>query len=301
MAPRDQVTDAAVAGLSVVVIGATSGIGAATARRLVAAGADVVFAGRREAEGEALAAELGPRATFRRADLTVEADVEALVGTALELHGKLDGLVNCAGESIRGWPIEETDIAEFERLVATLAGGAMSATKHAARAMLPREAGSIVHIGSVAAVEGGWSGLAYSAGKAAIKQVVRCAAVELGERGVRVNLVSPGPIMTGMFAKAAGMDAGEADRTPPPEDAFREGVKAWQPMKLIGVPDHVATAAVWLLGDGAALVNGADVPVDGGSRRGARLRSGSRRGPRWPPPTKPDSPTHRLIQTDPRK
>jgi NAD(P)-dependent dehydrogenase (short-subunit alcohol dehydrogenase family) len=209
-----------VAGKSVVVIGGTSGIGAATVRLLVAEGAEVLFAGRRPAPGEGLAGELGDRAGFQRADATDEPQVAALFAEALERFGHVDGTVNCAGESVAGSSIADTDVTQLGRLVADLAASAAAITKHAARAMLPRARGSIVHVTSVAADAGGWSGYAYSAGKAAVAQIVRSAAVELGEGGIRVNAVSPGPITTGMFAKAAGVPADEADQMTMPDADF---------------------------------------------------------------------------------
>lgn len=257
-----------VEGKSVVVVGATSGIGAATVRGLVTAGADVTFAGRRSEPGEALAAELGGRAHFQRADITVEADVEALFATAAARGSAVDGAVNCAGEALPGTPVAETDVAEFERYVGSIAGGAVSFTKHAALHMLPAHSGSIVHLTSVAAHSGGWSGIAYSAAKAALLQIVRSAAVELGESGVRVNSVCPGPILTGMFAKAAGIDPSEADVMEAPEEEFAELVSPWQALPGVGYPEDVAETAIWLLGDGARFVNGVDVAVDGGISAG---------------------------------
>ncbi|MBS1889181.1 MAG: SDR family oxidoreductase [Actinobacteria bacterium] len=253
-----------VVGKSIVVVGATSGIGAATVRRLVAGGAEVTFAGRRSAPGEALAAELGERAVFQRADITVEAEVETLFAAAADRRGSVDGAVNCAGEPLPGAPVQATDVAGFERYVGSFAAGAVSFTKHAALHMLPARSGSIVHVTSVAGHFGGWSGIAYSAAKAALLQIVRSAAVELGESGVRVNSVCPGPILTGMFAKAAGVDPSEADVMEAPEQEFAELVSQWQAMPGVGYPDDVAAAAAWLVGDDARFVNGVDVPVDGG-------------------------------------
>jgi NAD(P)-dependent dehydrogenase (short-subunit alcohol dehydrogenase family) len=250
-------------GKNVVVVGATSGIGAATARRLVGEGARVTFAGRRQAEGDALAAELGDGAGFQRADVTVESDVEALFAAAAE-HGPIDGAVNCAGVPLPGTPVTETDVAQFAEYVGWLAAGAVSFTKHAGLHMVPAKRGSIVHLSSTSGHLGGWSGIAYSAGKAALLQVVRSAAVELGEQGVRVNSVCPGPILTGMFAKAAGVDPSEADVMEAPEEVFAELVSQWQPIPGAGYPDDVAGAILWLLDDSARFVNGVDVPVDGG-------------------------------------
>jgi NAD(P)-dependent dehydrogenase (short-subunit alcohol dehydrogenase family) len=250
-------------GKNVVVAGATSGIGAATVRLLIADGARVTFAGRRREPGEALAAELGEAASFQRTDVTIEAEVEALLAAAAA-RGPIDGAVNCAGVPLPGTPVAETDVALFTEYVGGLAGGVVSFTKHAALAMVPRKQGSIVHLSSTSGHLGGWSGVAYSAGKAALLQVVRSAAVELGESGVRVNSVCPGPILTGMFAKAAGVDPSEADVMEAPEEVFAELVSQWQAIPGAGLPDDVAAAILWLLDDSARFVNGVDVPVDGG-------------------------------------
>jgi NAD(P)-dependent dehydrogenase (short-subunit alcohol dehydrogenase family) len=250
-------------GKNIVVVGATSGIGAATVRLLVAGGARVTFAGRRQEPGEALARELGDAAVFQRTDVTVEADVEALFARAAE-RGPIDGAVNCAGVPLPGTPVPETDVAEFTSYVGALAGGAVCFTKHAALHMLPAKQGSIVHLSSTSGHLGGWSGIAYSAGKAALLQIVRSAAVELGESGIRVNSVCPGPILTGMFAKAAGVDPSEADVMEAPEEEFAELVSQWQAIPGVGYPDDVAGAVLWLLDDTARFVNGVDIPVDGG-------------------------------------
>lgn len=257
-----------VKGLSVVLIGATSGIGEATARLLAAEGAELVFAGRRSDKGRALAALLGPTAVFQRADVTVEPDVQALIGAALERHGRVDGVINCAGESLPGSAMEQIDIEQAQRLIADAVGAALAVTKHAALAMLPQRSGSIVHLASIAGHSGGWSGVAYSAAKAAVLQVTRSAAVELGERGIRVNSISPGPILTGMFAKAVGVDPNDADLMTVRDEDFMEAVSPWQAIPRVGRPIDVAGTAVWLISDQASLLNGVDIPIDGGISAG---------------------------------
>jgi NAD(P)-dependent dehydrogenase (short-subunit alcohol dehydrogenase family) len=141
--------------------------------------------------------------------------------------------------------------------------------KHAARAMLSREAGSIINVASITARLGGWAGLDYSSAKAAVIQLTRCAAVELGEHGIRVNSISPGPILTGIFGKGAGMDPAEADRTAPAlEPAFLEALESHQPLRRAGISDYVAWAALWLASDASGFVNGQDLVVDGGITAG---------------------------------
>jgi NAD(P)-dependent dehydrogenase (short-subunit alcohol dehydrogenase family) len=255
-----------------IVIGATSGIGAATARRLAADGAAVVLAGRRRAEGAALAAGLGPGASFVGADVTRDGDVAAVVAHAVARHGRVDSLVNCAGTTGMAGPVTDADPDELARMTALHAGGVLSGIRHAAPVMVAQGAGSIVSIASVAGRLGGWTGAAYAASKAAVLQLTRSAAVDLGEHGVRVNCVSPGPVLTGVFAKGAGIDPAVADRTAGAlEPAFRAVLERWVPVRGAMVPDDVAAAAVWLAGPGSRFVNGHDLVVDGGLSAGRPL------------------------------
>ncbi len=115
----------------------------------------------------------------------------------------------------------------------------------------------------------GWSLLDYSAAKAAVIHLTRCVAVELGERGVRVNSVSPGPILTGLFGKAAGMDAAQADDGASVlEPVFVSRLQSWQPIHRAGAAGDVAPVLVWLASDAAVFVNGQNLAVDGGITAG---------------------------------
>jgi NAD(P)-dependent dehydrogenase (short-subunit alcohol dehydrogenase family) len=250
-----------------VITGATSGIGARTAELFADEGARVVLAGRRQQEGEALAALLG--GAFVRTDVSVEADVDALITHAVQRYGQVDVLVNSAGDPGPGGSITEVDMGRFEQTLAVHLGGVLAGMKYAARAMLERGSGSIINIASTTGRLAGWSGLGYSAAKAAVIHLSRGAAVELGERGIRVNSISPGPILTGIFAKGAGMDPAAADRTAAElADAFTEALANYQPIHRAGTPDDVARAALWLASDASAFVNGHDLVVDGGISAG---------------------------------
>jgi len=250
-----------------VITGATSGIGARTAEVFAAEGAKVIIAGRRRDVGEALATSLG--AMFTRTDVTVEADVEALISETVERFGRLDVLINNAGDAGSGASIADADLERFQRTLAVHVGGVLLGTKYAARAMLAQESGSIVNVASITGRLAGWAGLGYSSAKAAVIQLTRGAAIELSERGIRVNSVSPGPILTGIFAKGAGMDPAEADRTAPAlEPAFLGALERYQPIHRAGVTDHVAQAALWLASDASSFVTGHDLVVDGGISAG---------------------------------
>jgi NAD(P)-dependent dehydrogenase (short-subunit alcohol dehydrogenase family) len=255
-----------------VVIGGTSGIGARTAELLADEGACVLIAGRRRAEGEALAQRLGSPAAFVSCDVLVESDLENLVALARERFGRIDALINCAGDAAPTGGIADVDLGRFQRTLAVHLGGTIAAMKHVAPVMLEQGSGSIVNVASIGGRFAGWTGLGYAAAKAAVIQVTRCAAVELGERGVRANSISPGPILTGIFGKGAGVDPAEADaRAGDLEPLFRSALEQWQPLRRAGTPDDVAPAAVWLASDASRFVNGHDLIVDGGISAGRPL------------------------------
>ena len=250
-----------------IITGGTSGIGAATAELFAAEGAAVVIGARRREEGEALAAKLN--GDFVRTDVSVEADVEALVTRTADRPGRLDVLVNSAGDPGPGGSIADVDLDRFQKTFAVHLGGVLLGMKHASRVMLRQGHGSIVNIASTTGRLAGWSGLGYSTAKAAVIHLTRGAAVELGEKGIRVNSISPGPILTGIFAKGAGMDPAEADRTAAGlESAFLTTLDNYQPIRRAGCPDDVAAAALWLASDASRFVTGHDLVVDGGISAG---------------------------------
>jgi NAD(P)-dependent dehydrogenase (short-subunit alcohol dehydrogenase family) len=250
-----------------IITGGTSGIGARTAELFAAEGATVVVAGRRQEEGEALAAKIGGE--FVRTDVSVEDDVRALVLRTAERHGRLDALVNSAGDPGPGGSVTDVDFDRFRGTLDVHLGGTLLAMKYAAKVMTGQGYGSIVNIASIGGSIAGWTGLGYSAAKAAVIHLTRSVAVELGEQGIRVNSISPGPILTGILGKAAGMDPAEADRTALAlEPAFVTALAAHQPIRRAGVPEDIASAALWLASDASRFVTGHDLVVDGGISAG---------------------------------
>lgn len=245
-----------------VITGATSGIGWRTAEVFVAEGARIVVAGRRTAEGEALAAQLGSSCVFKQTDVTDEAQVKALIGTALDRFGRLDCLFNNAGGPAQTGGIEGLEVDRFDAAMATLVRSVMLGMKHAAPAMKKQGAGSIINNGSIAGRLAGFSSsLVYGAAKAAVNHLTKCVAMELGESGIRVNSISPGAIATGIFGKALGLTTDAAEKT---AATMREIYKTAQPIQRAGIPDDIAQAAVFLASDESTFINGHDLVVDGG-------------------------------------
>lgn len=244
-----------------IVTGAASGIGAAIVRRFVAAGARVVMADVQDDRGRRLADEIGPACLYQHADVSREDDMAALVDQALRAFGQLDGLVNNAGIAGPGGPIEQLQPQAFDAVMAVLARSAFLGMHFAAPPMKARGRGSIITIASVAGFRAGYGSHLYSAAKAAVMQLTRTVAMELGEAGVRVNCICPGVIATPLFGKAAGLGPEEADATVLP---LRQMLSKAQPIGRAGEPDDVAEAALWLASDAAAFVNGHALVVDGG-------------------------------------
>src|SRR5271170_5072478 len=182
-----------------IVTGGTSGIGEKIVEVFVEEGAQVVIAARRQTEGDALEKRLGAR--FVRTDVSSEADVKTMVDRAVEWFGRVDCLVNNAGIPAPITSVADMEVADIERVLAVNILGVMLATKHVARVMLTQGTGSIINIGSVAAHRGGLSGHIYTSSKGAVLAFTRSAAAELGEKGIRVNSISPGAIVTGIKAR----------------------------------------------------------------------------------------------------
>jgi NAD(P)-dependent dehydrogenase (short-subunit alcohol dehydrogenase family) len=245
------------------VTGATSGIGRRTVERFVEEGAQVLFCGRRAELGASLEKSLGSeRCRFMRADVTQEADVARLIAGCLETWGRIDCLFNNAGGPAPQGGIESIPVEGFDAAMATLVRSVMLGMKHAAPVMVKQGAGSIINNGSVAAVRAGLSSsMVYSAAKAAVVHLSNCVAMQLGEKNVRVNCISPGGIATGIFGKAFGLPSEAADKT---AEAIKAGLAKLQPIPRAGITDDIANAAVFLASDQSSFINGHNLVVDGG-------------------------------------
>jgi NAD(P)-dependent dehydrogenase (short-subunit alcohol dehydrogenase family) len=244
-----------------IVTGATSGIGERIAEMFVAEGARVVAAGRREAEGRALEAKCGSNLSFIQTDVTDEASVKSMVDHAVARFRKLDCLVNNAGSGSPMVSITEVEAEHFSAVFNTNVRGVMFGMKHAAPIMIAQRSGSIITIASGSALRGGLSGHIYSASKAAVIHLSRNVAAEISSSGVRVNSISPGGVVTGIFAKNAGLDGARADQV---LGVISDLFATVQPIPRAGVTDDIAHAAVFLASDAASFITGQDLSVDGG-------------------------------------
>ncbi len=259
---------AALDGKIAIVTGGTSGIGARTAELFVEEGATVVIAGRRRDEGEALAGRLGQSASFVQTNVADDSELRTLIEGTAARFGRLDVMFNNAGTGIPHRSIVDLDIGEYDQLMAVLVRAVMLGMKFAAPTMIRQRSGSIINTGSVAAYRAGHGSHTYSAAKAAVVHASRVVAAELAEHGVRVNSISPGAIVTGIFGKGIGIDASLADAQ---TALLTERFKQAQPLPRAGMPDDIARGALYLASDASAFVSGQDLLIDGGLISGTRF------------------------------
>jgi NAD(P)-dependent dehydrogenase (short-subunit alcohol dehydrogenase family) len=249
-----------------IITGATSGIGKRTAEVFAQEGALLVIAGRRKAEGAAVAAALGSRCDFVQTDVTSEAQMQALINFTMTRHGRIDCLFNNAGGPAPVGGIETIPVDGFDAAMAVLLRSVVVGMKLVAPIMVKQGSGSIINNGSIAGSRAGYSSsMIYSAAKAAVIHLTKCVAMQLGEKSVRVNSVSPGGIATGIFGKALGLSVADAEKT---AAALASGLAKMQPIPRAGQPDDIANAALFLASDESSFVNGLDLVVDGGVTAG---------------------------------
>ena len=246
------------------ITGGTGGIGAATVRRFVAEGAWVVASGRSTERGDELAGELGERVRFIAADVTCEDQLNDLIDEAAGWRGRLDVLFNNAGETQVPASLLALDPTGLRAEIDTLFTSVVLATRKAALAM--REHGGVIlKCSSTAAHRAGSQSAVYSALKAAVSHFTRCAALELAERRIRVNAISPGAIVTPIFLKALAVPAGRESEA---LDLLREVFGKALPAGRAGEPADIAAAAAFLASDDGSYVTGQDWVVDGGLTAG---------------------------------
>jgi NAD(P)-dependent dehydrogenase (short-subunit alcohol dehydrogenase family) len=243
------------------ITGGASGIGEGTVRLFAREGASVVIADILDEQGKRLAAELGARVAYVRTDVSREPDVQSAVAETVKRFGRLDCIFNNAGFGGVGGRIEAVDIAGFDQTIGVLLRGVLLGMKHAAPVMKRQGGGSIISTASVAGLTAGFGPHVYSAAKAAVIQLTKTVAMELGEHGIRVNCICPGAIATPIFGKGLGMSAEQAEALVPQMKGILQNV---QPIKRSGLPEDIAQAVLWLASDDATFVNGHALVVDGG-------------------------------------
>lgn len=241
-----------------VVTGAALGIGQATATALAQEGAAVVIADLDQKQGEATAKEIqgnGGQALFISANISVEDNVRAMVDRTVSHYGRLDILVNNAGIYIQG-DVEQTSLEDWERLIAVNLTGAFLGMKYAVPAMVQNGGGVVVNVASEAGLVGIKGQVAYNVSKAGVIALTRSSAVDLAEKGIRVNSVCPGTTDTPLVKAAV-------NRAPDPAAARRQ-LEEVRPLNRLGSPAEIASAILYLASDEAGYATGAILSIDGG-------------------------------------
>jgi len=239
----------------VLITGALTGIGRATAIAFAQEGARIVISGRHEDEGQNLVGELGKlgaEAEFIRSDVRHEDDVRSLVDKTVTRFGRLDVAVNAAGTEGKPGLVTEQSAESYAATFDTNVLGTLLSMKHELRVMLAQGSGSIVNVSSTYGHAGGAGASVYVASKHAVEGLTKSAALEASESGVRVNAVAPGPIDTALLTRFAGSDERKA------------GAIASVPLKRLGRPEEIAESIVFLSAEKASFITGAMIAVDGG-------------------------------------
>ncbi|MDP4534106.1 glucose 1-dehydrogenase [Marinobacter salarius] len=245
-----------------IITGGARGIGYGIVSLFVSEGAKVVI-GDIDSKASVLEGQFGSEClAFKKADVTKEDDIQALVEFAVERFGRLDVMVNNAGALGDQTSLIELDADGFTRTMTLLARSAALGHKHAARQMIKQgSGGSVVSVSSIAGIEAGWSAASYDAAKAAVINLARSASYELAPRGIRSNVVAPGLILTPIIGTACGI---------PPEqlDEFTEClIRPYGKLIPIGKPGRpkdIAEAVLFFASDASEHVTGQTLSVDGG-------------------------------------
>ena len=242
-----------------IITGAALGLGRAIAGRMVEEGASVALLDVRDAEGQALAAELrdqGGAARYWRCDVSSEQSVQATIAAVVQHFGRLDILVNNAGIAGTNKPTHELTEAEWDRVQAVNVKGVFFCTKHAIGPLRAAGGGSIINLSSIYGLVGAPDVPAYHASKGAVRLMSKTDALIYATDRIRVNSIHPGFIWTPMVE---GHLSGESDI-----QAARRAVDALHPLGHMGEPDDIAWGAVYLASDEAKFITGSELVIDGG-------------------------------------
>lgn len=237
------------------VTGALTGIGRAAAIAFAQEGAKVAVSGRREKEGQELAAELqalGAEAIFVRTDVRNDDDVRKLVDQTVSRFGRLDIAVNNAGTEGAPGPVTDQTAESYAATFDTNVLGTLLSMKHELRVMLRQGSGSIVNVSSAYGSIGAAGASVYVASKHAIEGLTKSAALEVAGTGVRVNVVAPGTTDTGMLTRFTSTDRNKA------------ALVSTVPLKRLATPEEIAHVIAFVASANASYMTGASIPVDGG-------------------------------------
>ena len=239
----------------VLITGALTGIGRATALAFAKEGAGIAVSGRRDEAGQKLVAELraiGAEAEYWRADVRHEDDVRSLIDKTVAHFGRLDVAVNnAATEGPRGLVTEET-AESYAATFDTNVLGVLLSMKHELRVMIPQRSGSIVNVSSAYGKIGASGASVYVASKHAVEGMTKSAALEVAETGIRVNVVAPGTTDTGMLTRFTNSNESKA------------ALVSTVPVKRLARPEEIAQVIVFVASANASYMTGASIPVDGG-------------------------------------
>ncbi len=244
---------------TILITGALTGIGRATAMAAAQQGYRVVISGRNADRARALEQEIqgvGAEVVFIAADVRKEDDVRALVDGAIARFGRIDIAVNSAGTEGQPGPITAQTADSFAATFETNVLGVVLSLKHEARVMLDQGFGSIVNISSTYGHEGAANASMYAGSKHAVEGITKSVALELAAKSIRVNAVAPGPTQTAMLDRFTGNEENKAQLV--------KGV----PLGRVGRPEEVARAILFVGSDAASFITGQIVAADGGKSAG---------------------------------
>jgi NAD(P)-dependent dehydrogenase (short-subunit alcohol dehydrogenase family) len=239
----------------VLITGALTGIGRATAVAFAREGARVVVSGRREQEGKKLEKELrelGAEVEFVKTDVRYDDDIRALIDKTVARFGRLDAAVNCAGTEGTPGPVTEQTAETYAATFDTNVLGTLLSMKHELRVMLPQGSGSIVNISSAYGRVGAAGASVYVASKHAVEGLTKSAALEVAGTGVRVNVIAVGTTDTGMLTRFTNTDKNKA------------ALISTVPVKRLAEPEEIAHVIAFVASANASYMTGASIPVDGG-------------------------------------
>jgi NAD(P)-dependent dehydrogenase (short-subunit alcohol dehydrogenase family) len=242
----------------VIITGAASGLGLATAERLAQEEAKLVLVDLKEDALEQAAAKLGGSALRVTADVSREEDVRGYVRQTMDAHGRIDAFFNNAGVEGRQNLTENFGAEEFHRVVSINLDGVFYGLAEVLKVMRPQGHGAIVNMASVGGIRGVGNQSGYAASKHGVVGLTRNSAVEYGQFGIQINAIAPGAIMTAMVEGSLRQIGGEDWQ------AVGEKFVEPNPMRRFGKPDEVAALAAFLLSGESPFINGTVIPIDGG-------------------------------------